>query len=92
MVMFDVLALVSMCVLCVRRAGEQIGMQRCPYLQEMKERLVGAGGDADAAAAAAASDLLAAMDKDLLQVHADPAVGTVVKVRGLAALHCNFLR
>lgn len=48
-------------------------MQRCPYLHEMKERLLSQG--------TADSLLLEAMDRDnILEVH-DSAVGTVVKVQ-----------
>lgn len=47
-------------------------MQRCPYLHEMKERLLNQG-NADAL-------LLEAMDKEMLEVRTDSAVGTVVKV------------
>lgn len=49
-------------------------MQRCPYLHEMKERLLSQG--------TADSLLLEAMDRDVLEVH-DSAVGTVVKVQYL---------
>lgn len=49
-------------------------MQRCPYLHEMKERLLSQG--------TADSLLLEAMDRDVLEVH-DSAVGTVVKVHYL---------
>ncbi|KAG8330210.1 hypothetical protein J6590_068311 [Homalodisca vitripennis] len=47
-------------------------MQRCPYLHEMKERLLNQGN--------ADSLLLEAMDKEILEVHTDSAVGTVVKL------------
>ncbi|PSN52489.1 hypothetical protein C0J52_11239 [Blattella germanica] len=45
-------------------------MQRCPYIHEMKERLLSSQSsnpDQDS------------MDKEVLEIHGDPVVGTVVK-------------
>lgn len=53
------------------------GMQRCPYIHEMKERLLSSQGSNPE------QKLLEGMDKDVLEIHGDPTVGTVVKVRFL---------
>jgi hypothetical protein len=52
-------------------------MQRCPYIHEMKERLLSSQGSNPE------QKLLEGMDKDVLEIHGDPAVGTVVKVQPL---------
>jgi hypothetical protein len=52
-------------------------MQRCPYIHEMKERLLSSQGSNPE------QKLLEGMDKDVLEIHGDPAVGTVVKVQSL---------
>lgn len=49
-------------------------MQRCPYIHEMKERLLSSQGSNPE------QQLLEGMDKDVLEIHGDPTVGTVVKV------------
>ncbi|GLH14560.1 Uncharacterized protein GBIM_18933 [Gryllus bimaculatus] len=54
----------------VEEAG---GMQRCPYIHEMKERLLSQTSHPDQMS-------LDGMDKDVLEVHGDPAVGTIVKL------------
>ena len=51
------------------------GMQRCPYIHEMKERLLSSQGSNPE------QKLLEGMDKDVLEIHGDPTVGTVVKVQ-----------
>lgn len=59
-------------------------MQQCPYLQEMKERLILQGADPEQLLLVTSTKTIKttvkAMDKDVLEVHQDPAVGTVVKV------------
>ncbi|XP_021931660.1 otopetrin-2-like isoform X2 [Zootermopsis nevadensis] len=49
-------------------------MQRCPYIHEMKERLLSSQGSNPE------QQLLEGMDKDVLEIHGDPTVGTVVKL------------
>ncbi|XP_021931664.1 otopetrin-2-like isoform X3 [Zootermopsis nevadensis] len=53
---------------------EPDGMQRCPYIHEMKERLLSSQGSNPE------QQLLEGMDKDVLEIHGDPTVGTVVKL------------
>ncbi|XP_034246098.1 proton channel OtopLc isoform X4 [Thrips palmi] len=57
-------------------------MQQCPYLQEMKERLVLQGADPEQLLLVTTKTIktVKTMDKDVLEVHQDPAVGTVVKL------------
>uniref|UniRef100_A0A1B6EAI9 Otopetrin n=1 Tax=Clastoptera arizonana TaxID=38151 RepID=A0A1B6EAI9_9HEMI len=66
-------------------------MQRCPYIHEMKERLLNQGN--------AESLLLDVMDKEILEVHTDSAVGTVVKLNSdgygshtSPTHHCHSIR
>lgn len=61
-------------------------MQRCPYIHEMKERLLSSQGSNPE------QQLLEGMDKDVLEIHGDPTVGTVVKVWPLLynILHYNI--
>jgi hypothetical protein len=58
----------------IRAFQEPDGMQRCPYIHEMKERLLSSQGSNPE------QQLLEEMDKDVLELHGDPTVGTVVKV------------
>ena len=46
-------------------------MQRCPYIHEMKERLLSSQGS---------NPEQDSMEKEVLEIHGDPVVGTVVKV------------
>ncbi|XP_063223412.1 proton channel OtopLc isoform X8 [Bacillus rossius redtenbacheri] len=50
-------------------------MQRCPYIHEMKERLLSQGSNPEQLL-----DSLDDMEKEALEIHEDPAVGTVVKL------------
>jgi hypothetical protein len=61
------------------------GMQRCPYIHEMKERLLSSQGSNPE------QKLLEGMDKDVLEIHGDPTVGTVVKVQSLLLSAYNSL-
>lgn len=73
---------------CLFRVFVQEGMQQCPYLQEMKERLVLQGADPEQLLLVTTKTIktVKTMDKDVLEVHQDPAVGTVVKVRSECCL------
>ncbi|XP_067012327.2 proton channel OtopLc isoform X2 [Anabrus simplex] len=48
-------------------------MQRCPYIHEMKERLLSQSSNPDQTS-------LEGMEKEVLEVHGDPTVGTIVKL------------